>query len=80
MVAVAGWIKEYQNDKAYRPIGLLVACSMLFSVFLVFFSKETLLNILIQSFVPGLFILHWIAKSKNWYHRHSLNNDSTGTK
>lgn len=75
MVAMAGWIKTYQSDKAFLTIGLLVVSSMLLSVFLVFYSEETLLNILRQSILPGLFILYWIAKSKNWFRRAVTTND-----
>jgi hypothetical protein len=69
MVAMAGWIKSYHSDKAFWTIGVLVVASMLLSVFLVFYSQETLLNILRQSILPGLFILYWIGKSNNWFRR-----------
>jgi hypothetical protein len=69
MVATAGWIKSYHSDTAFWAIGILVALSMLISVFLVFYSDETLLNILRQSILPGIFILYWIGKSNNWFRR-----------
>jgi hypothetical protein len=75
MVAMAGWIRTYHSDKAFVTIGSLVITSMLLSVFLVFYSDETLLNILRQSILPGLFIMYWIAKSKNWLPRMKRNNN-----
>jgi len=77
MVAMAGWIRSYHSDKAFVTIGILVLSSMFLSVFLVFYSEETLLNILRQSILPGAFILYWIAKSKNWFRRAALTEDST---
>ena len=71
MVAMAGWIKSYHDEKALLTIGVLVVSSMILSVFLVFYSRETLMNILCQSFVPGGFILYWLAKNKGWIGRHS---------
>jgi hypothetical protein len=70
MVAMAGWIKGYHNEKGLWTIGTLVVGSMILSVFLVFYSKETLINILCQSFAPGGFILYWLAKNKGWLGRH----------
>lgn len=46
MVAMAGWIRTYHSDKAFVTIGALVIISMVISVFLVFYSDETLMNIL----------------------------------
>jgi hypothetical protein len=77
MVAIAGWIKSYHSEKAFRTIGLLVVTSMLLSVVLVFYSKETLFNILVQSVIPGGFILYWIGKNNHWFHRTVATHDST---
>ena len=76
MVAMAGWIKSYHNENAFWTIGVLVVTSMLLSVFLVFYSKETLLNILRQSILPGAFILYWIARTKNWFRRAVATEDA----
>ena len=69
LMALPGWIKSYHSDTPLWPVGLLVAVSMLFSIFLVFYSDETVLNILRQSIVPGLFILYWMARKKGWIGR-----------
>jgi len=65
LVAMGGWVKSYHGN-AYLAIGVLVIPSMLASIFLVFYSDETLWNIARQSLVPGLFILYWIAHQKGW--------------
>lgn len=67
LAAIPGWIKSYHSETALWTIGALVVLSMMLSVFLVFYSDETLLNILRQSVVPGLFILYWIGKRNNWF-------------
>ncbi len=69
MVAMAGWVKSYHDETAYWLIGSLVAVSMILSVLLVFFSQDTMLNILRQSIIPGIFILYWIAKKNRWLAR-----------
>lgn len=65
MVAMGGWIKSYHGD-SYFVIGLLVIPSMILSVFLVFYSDETLWNIARQSLFPSGFIVYWIAKRNYW--------------
>jgi hypothetical protein len=66
LVAIAGWVKSYHGP-SYRAIALLVIVSMLLSIFLVFFSGETFWNIARQSVIPGIFILYWVGKEKNWW-------------
>lgn len=75
MATMAACIKSYLSETAFRSMGILVLSSMALSVFLVFYSQETLLNILRQSVLPGLFILYWIAKKK-WFRRNVPITDS----
>jgi hypothetical protein len=69
MVAMGGWIKSYHSEQSYWAIGLLVIPSMVASVFLVFYSKETLWNIARQSLIPGAFILYWMGRKNQWVAR-----------
>lgn len=66
LVATAGWIKSYHGGRAYLLMAVLVVPSMLFSIFLVYYSEDTLLNILRQLVVPAIFVLYWIAKENGW--------------
>lgn len=68
LIAMGGWIKSYHGD-SYWAIGILVVPSMVLSVFLVFYSDETVWNIVGQSILPGLFILYWIARANKWWDR-----------
>jgi hypothetical protein len=65
-VAIAGWIKSYHDEVPLRTIAVLVVVSIFASIFLIFYSKETIWNVLRQALVPSLFILSWVARKKGW--------------
>jgi hypothetical protein len=68
LVAIGGWVKSYHGN-SFWAIAILVVPSMLVSVFMIFYSEETIWNILRQSVVPSLFILYWIGNERKWWSR-----------
>jgi hypothetical protein len=65
-VAIPGWIKSYHEKVPLRTVAVLVVVSIFASVFLIFYSKETIWNVLRQALVPSGFILYWVARKKGW--------------
>lgn len=59
LIAVAGYMIRYTSNPSVSLVAILVICGMGLSLSLAFISSNTLLNIVTQSIVPGIFILWW---------------------
>lgn len=64
LIAIAGYIVSFAEQPKLAVIASIVAGSMLLSLALVFYSDDTLLNLLVQSLLPGGFILWWAWKKR----------------
>jgi len=65
LVTVAGYMISFTKKPSIRVVSLLVLSSMTGSLVLIFVSSSTLLNLIMQAFIPAGFIIKWVLDKKN---------------